>query len=442
MVVPVVLRALVRGTTYRRGVHLLLGAVILLPYVLLGRIFVTMLADSTVPRLATSFVLVVAVAIAIVPAFLGGTRSLEIAAARSLLGVDLPEPVPPAPGAGVAAETRLRGALWFAVHLVAGGLVGLALLMALPMALMFIVHWFGVRVGPVEEVRLGPLDAADAGWLSLLGVGLVIAVVYAVAGLGALAAMMAPVLLGPSVTERIAALEARADQLTERNRLARELHDSVGHALTVATVQAGAARELFDTDPEFARRALTAIEETARDAMAELDHVLGLLREPGGGARGPQRTLADVDRLVADARGAGLPIRAEVTGPVADVPAAVSREGYRIVQEGLTNAVRHAGGAAVTVRVAVSAQALDIALANATTTAAGGEGEGDRGGSDGSDAGRRAGEGGGRGLAGMRERVALLGGRMTVDDRDGTWRVAVQLPTGRPRGRATGGGRP
>jgi signal transduction histidine kinase len=381
--------------------------------VLLGAAFNTLLRAPDTPRVASLVLLTVASAIAVVPAFLRGTRSLEIAAARALLDVDLPDPAPP-DGLRTAPETRLRAALWYAVHLVIGGVVGLALMIALPMALIFILERLGVASGATAGFRMGPLDEHDIGWLSLIGVLMLLAIVYAVAGLGALAAIMAPVLLGPSPTERIAALEARADELAERNRLARELHDSVGHALAVAVVQAGAAREVLDRDPEFVRRALTAIEDAGRRASDDLDHVLGLLREAGPVRRTPQPTLADLDALVADARGAGLTVDVSVAGPLGRVPPAVSREGYRIVQEGLTNAVRHAGGAPVTLRLALSEQALDIALSNPVN-------------------GRGPERSGGHGLAGMRERVGLLGGRMSVDAEGGEWRVAVRLPVGRGR---------
>jgi signal transduction histidine kinase len=245
-------------------------------------------------------------------------------------------------------------------------------------------------------------------------VAILVGLGYAVAGLGALAASMAPVLLGPSQGERIAALEARAARLAQRNQLARELHDSVGHALTVATLQAGAARELLDADPEFTRRALWAIEETSRHAMDDLDHVLGLLRETAGERApiAPQRTLGQLDRLVADTRAAGLEVDAQISGAVGELPAAVSREGYRIVQEGLTNAARHGCGR-VTVRVDVPAEALEIELVNGLRGATGSRG-------------------GGRGLDGMRERVLLLGGRFDAGPDGDRWRVRASLPV--PRG--------
>jgi signal transduction histidine kinase len=404
-VIGAALAPLVRGSTYRRGVYLLLGGVVLLPYVLLGVTFVRMLTEPGAPRAAVVLLLVVTAAIGVVPAFLRGTRALEIAAVRGLLGVDLPDP------AGVDRETRLRSALWFAVHLLTGGAVASGLLVALPAALLFIAQQFGVGGEALAGQRFGPLDEHDTLWLSLVGWMLLIVVVYAVAGLGALAALMAPALLGPSPSERIAALEAHAVQLAERNRLARELHDSVGHALTVTTLQAAAARRLLDSDPDFVRTALAAIEEAGRGATEDLDHVIGLLREQDRGRPAPQPTLTDLDRLIADARAAGLELDVDVGGAVGHVPAAVSREGYRIVQEGLTNAVRHGGWAPVSLRLQVSDRTLEIDVTNPLR--------------DGP-----AASGGGRGLDGMRERVALLGGRMTAGEDGGVWRVAVRLPTG------------
>ncbi|MEU4380351.1 sensor histidine kinase [Micromonospora echinofusca] len=403
-----VVAPLVAASTWRRGVFLLLGGVLALPYVLLAVAFAQMLSRSDVPRPLVLALLGVAATIAAVPVFLDGPRALEIAAARTLLGVDLPDP---APGHAADRETRLRSALWIGLHLISGGLVVAALFSAVPMALAFIGQQFGLDTQMTGGDRFGPLDGRDTGWLTVAGVVVLVALGYAVAGLGALAVSMAPVLLGPAPAERIAALEARATRLAERNRLARELHDSVGHALTVATLQAGAARELLDRDPEFVRRALGAIEEAGRRAMDDLDHVLGLLREPDGRpAPAPQRTLADLDRLVADTRAAGLPVDVRRTGDPADLPAAVSREGYRIVQEGLTNAARYGRGP-VALRLDVHADALELELDNALGRP------------------RRADPGrGGRGLDGMRERVLLLGGRLTVGPDGDRWRIRARLP--------------
>ncbi|SNT57939.1 Signal transduction histidine kinase [Asanoa hainanensis] len=383
--------------------YLLLGGVIALPYVLLTVVFVSMLTSDDVPKSATWLLVLVAAVIAVTPAFLPGTRAVEIAAARGLLGVHLPDPTGPADR-----ETALRGALWFGLHLAFGALVGLALFSALPMALVFVFQWFAG--GSISRTGL-PFPSWHPAGLTAAGIVLLVLLGYAVAGLGALAAQIAPTLLGPSPAERIAALEARAGQLVERTRLARELHDSVGHALTVTTLQAAAAQRALH-DPEFVRRALTVIEETGRAAMDDLDHVLGLLRAAERVDRpAPQRTLADVDRVVADVSGGGLRVALTREGPLSTVPAALSREGYRIVQEALTNAVRHAGPVPVTVHIAVADRSLRIEVANPVTR-------------DGPD------DPSGRGLAGMRERVDVLGGRMTAGRADGRFTVAVRLPTG------------
>jgi signal transduction histidine kinase len=186
----------------------------------------------------------------------------------------------------------------------------------------------------------------------------------------------------------------------------------VGHALTVTTLQAGAAAQLLDSDPEFVRRALRAIEDAGRGAMADLDYVLGVLREEPGGPTGPSRTLRDLDRLLSDSQAAGIQISLQVDGPVEALPAAVSREGYRIVQEGLTNAARHAARSPVALRVAALSGSLEIEVVNALPS--------------GPHLDRR-----GHGLAGMRERVLLLGGELTAGPDGPDFRVTARIPVDR-----------
>ncbi|MEU4623803.1 histidine kinase [Actinoplanes sp. NPDC023801] len=375
-----------------RAVFLLLGGVLLLPYALGAGVFTQLIVEETGSRAGVLAIAVVAVVIATVPPFLGGTRELEIAAARALLGVDLPghdRSRPP------ALETRLRSALWFALHLASGGLVGVALLIAVPLALLAFTERLGLTAG-----ALGPLTPAGRWWWTLAGVGLLLVTVAGTAGLGRLAATMAPVLLGPSQAERLAELHARELRLAERNRLARELHDSVGHALTAMTLQAGAARAVFGADPDFARSALAAIEETGRSAAEELDAVLGILRDDVAD-RSPAPTLADLDRL----------LTAQVTAEIGavDVSPVVSREAFRIIQESLTNAARHGDGP-VTLRVRQEEE-LVIEVVNR------------RGGGP-------AREGGGHGIEGMRERARLLGGRVGAGPDGNLWRMTARLPAG------------
>jgi signal transduction histidine kinase len=384
-----ILTPLWSATTYRRGLFLLLGGVLALPYALLVAAFAQVWAQRRPwwPVMVLIAVLVAPVAVA--PAFLGGTRVLEIAAVRWLLDVELPDP-----RTRPDREARLRCALWYAVHLVTGAVVGSVLVVAVPVALASAAGRRGVL-------------------LPLLAVAALVAVGYAVAGLGSLAAAMAPVLLGPSVAERVAALEAQALVLAQRNRLARELHDSIGHALTVTTLQAAAARQVLERDPAFARRALAAIEDAGRTAAEELDRVLGILREDRPARPAPPRTLDDVDRLVDEARGAGAEVSLRVDGLVGELPAVVSREGYRIIQESLTNALRHAGPVPVTVTVSVRDRLLTIEVDNPSPR--------DRPAA----AGKRPGPG--RGLAGMRERIILLGGALHTSG-GGRWRLHASLP--------------
>ncbi|WP_320775358.1 sensor histidine kinase [Streptomyces sp. CRN 30] len=267
-------------------------------------------------------------------------------------------------------------------------------------------------------------DGADTGafvslpghhwWYALLVPFPLVALGAVVVGSGHLITLLARRLLGPSRTERLAALEERTEQLLERNRIARELHDSIGHALTVAVVQAGAARAA--RDPRFTEQALTAIEETGRAALEDLERVLGVLRETGRPASA-RPTLQDADRLLESARSSGAKLDAEVSGELGTVPGPVSREGYRILQESLTNVLRHAGAVPVRVRIDVADGTLGLEIRNPLP--------------DGRrpvPGGRASAPGGGAGLRGIRERAALLGGSARAGADAGDWRVRAELP--------------
>jgi signal transduction histidine kinase len=198
--------------------------------------------------------------------------------------------------------------------------------------------------------------------------------------------------------ERERETEARAAAAEERARIAREMHDVVAHSLSVMVVQAEAAEAMLDGDPERARRPLAAVQDTGRSALTELRRMLGVMREIAdeGPALAPQPGLAGLDTLVAHVRDAGLPVTLRVEGDPRPLPPGVDLSAYRIVQEGLTNALKHAGPARAEVLVRYGPRDLELAVRD-----------------DGRGHDPHA-NGGGHGLVGMRERVALYGGRLSA----------------------------
>ncbi|WP_223242490.1 sensor histidine kinase, partial [Streptomyces sp. CBMA123] len=222
----------------------------------------------------------------------------------------------------------------------------------------------------------------------------------------------APKLLGPSAAERLALAAERELLLAERNRLAHELHDSIGHTLTAATIQAAVAGEVLAADPAAARAAMRSIEESTRAALEDLDYVLGVLREEGA-ATAPTRTLADLPDLLDRLRHAGAVVEPDLSGDLAQVQGTLSRAAYRILQEGLTNALRHGAGGPIEVRVTASPDALELRVVNRTGP---GAGAGDFPTS-------------GHGLPGLAERVRLLHGEFAAGpDGPERWKLAVRLP--------------
>ena len=245
--------------------------------------------------------------------------------------------------------------------------------------------------------------------------------------LGDAALAVSPVFAGLWVRQqrlRAQALEELAEQLKrereerarsaaaeERSRIARELHDEVAHAMSVIAVQADAAEGALEHDPALVRRPLLAIRETAREALADMRRVVGALRDDDRAGLAPEPGLARATKLVEDTRTAGLDVELRVEGEPTPLPPALDLAAYRVLQEGLTNVRKHAAAKRVEVIVRYSSYAVDVEVSDD------GDGSGTEGGS-------------GRGLAGLRERVALLGGSFVAGPRAHGFALRVSLPLG------------
>jgi signal transduction histidine kinase len=271
-------------------------------------------------------------------------------------------------------------------------------------------------------VGLGALTAAAAIWtlrdptqttvhghVSELGWMLPVAIAWL------LGAYMRELRERASRAEREREERAAAATASERARIARELHDIVAHNVSLMVVQAEAADEMLERDkPERARTPIRTIEETGRAALTDMRRLLGLLRETDAQpALGPQPGIANLELLLVKMRDAGLPVGLEVEGEPKPLPPGVDLSAYRIVQEALTNALKHADGARARVLVRFTASALELEVVDdgAVTNGAGADG--------------------GHGLVGMRERVALFGGELEAGPAvDGGYRVRARLPLG------------
>jgi signal transduction histidine kinase len=204
---------------------------------------------------------------------------------------------------------------------------------------------------------------------------------------------------------------ARTAVAEERARIARELHDVVGHSVSVMTVQASGVRRLLRPDQERERDALLIVERTGREALAEMRRMVGVLRRPEEApALAPQPSLEHVGRLIEQAREAGLPVNLRVEGEAYELPPGVDLTAYRLVQEGLTNAVKHARATQAEVVVQYGDGVVEVIVSDNGT----GVGNGD---------------GGGHGLVGMRERVSVYGGQLDAGPSPGGgYRLRAKLP--------------
>jgi signal transduction histidine kinase len=212
--------------------------------------------------------------------------------------------------------------------------------------------------------------------------------------------------------EREAERERRLAAAEERTRIARDLHDSAGHAINVILVQAGAARLLQEQDLERSRQALETVEEVARDTLGEIDQFVRALRD-NGSPKGvdPPPGLAALDTLAERYRASGLPVTVHVDGSRRPLAPGVHQAAYRILQESLTNAAQHGRGGAE-VEIDFGPNMLEVAVTNPAPPGAIARG------------------GGGHGIVGMRERAHLLGGSLEAGASDGLFRVRARLPYG------------
>jgi signal transduction histidine kinase len=205
--------------------------------------------------------------------------------------------------------------------------------------------------------------------------------------------------------------EARAAVAEERARIARELHDVVGHSVSVMTVQASGVRRLLRSDQEREREALLIVEQTGREALAEMRKLVGVLRRPEEApALAPQPSLEHLEKLVEQVRESGLAVDLKVEGEATSLPASVDLAGYRLVQEGLTNTLKHAQARHAEVLVRYGNGEVEVTVAD-----------------DGN--GKGGGEGSGHGLVGLRERIAVAGGELDAGPRTGGgFQIRARLP--------------
>lgn len=398
----------------RRTVHVLLGGMLAAAFGLLAYSFATSVTASRSAYNAESMVglgilaaLVVAVGVTV--ALSPPVRPLEVAAARHLLGLDLPEVQAPK-----SWSSRRRGAVWLALNVIVGGIALLALLVFVPIGVGLGLYPFGSSTTlAIPGIPSAHVDGGiEAWWVAALSpVPIAVAI-----GITAIATVLlrraGPSLLGPTDADRLALAEHRELALARGNRLAREIHDSVGHALTAIGIQAEAGERVLDRNPEFTRSALASIRKSSVDALDELDHVLGLLRgETAGTARRPlfDDLTAMVQRVAPDAH-----FTHDAANTAVNHHAAA--DAFRIAQEAMTNAVKH-GRSPITLHVSVG-NSIDIVCRNALTGVV--------------DSRRR-----GRGLDGMRERALVAGGTVDVDHDEGSWTVHAALPATGDSGKST-----
>ncbi|PQZ98025.1 hypothetical protein CQ019_17505 [Arthrobacter sp. MYb229] len=326
-----------------------------------------------------------------------GVREVEVSAARTMLSSrqELVAPLTVRPA------HRIQTVLWVLFHLAGGLFVASCLLIVLPLAGSAAFDLLTARPLPLG---LAAPSAGPGRWLgAMLAALIALAALLSWWPLGLLAARLVGRFLGPTTHDRLQLALVRADREAEHNRIARELHDGIGHALSIVGIQAAAGRRLARRDPEMAAERFDTIESTARSAMAELDAMLAVLR---GGAAAPSHT--DLGSLVETHRRNGMELRAAIELPE-DLPEMLGQQLAGIVAELLSNARRHGAGGEVRLLVRHTGKSLELRVENAP----------------GAGGGR---PGGGRGLLGVRERVAICGGTADIGLHENRWTARIELP--------------
>jgi signal transduction histidine kinase len=334
-------------------------------------------------------------------------------------------------------HSRPVDAIALGLGVLAAGATGLswrwpAAAVGIALASVLASHWLGYAPAAIDLALMVALFKAatpQRPWRSIaLGAAVVLGYVAVGAVTGGISpeglllgtlAVLASLGLGFAVVGQRTFVRAQREEETQRRvteerlRIARELHDVVSHSISTINVQAGVAAYVMGERPEQAREALLAIKQTSKETLRELRGILQVLRqvdevEP----RGPAPGLAQLDILVKTTSEAGVPTKTSIFGTARPLPAAIDLAAYRIIQESLTNVVRHAGRASAEVTLAYEPSRIVIDVSDDGRGAIPGNGEG------------------GHGIAGIRERVGAAGGGMEVGPRDGRgFRVRVWLPT-------------
>ncbi|WP_228718396.1 sensor histidine kinase [Kitasatospora acidiphila] len=277
-------------------------------------------------------------------------------------------------------------------------------------------------------------DSWDGGLLGVLVAACVAAACFAMAWRRAHRRYQVAVEERGWLLERERAAAAETAVSAERARIAAELHDIVSHNVSLMVVQAGAAREVLATMPDEAATAMSAVESAGRDAMTELRQLLGLLAPRADGADdvdepretaqlAPQPSMSGLSRLIDRFAFTGLPVEVRISGEPRPLPPGIDVTAYRIIQEALTNVLKHAEGATATVMVSYDHRNLRVEVLNTGPTVLGDPA------ATGSRAMAKRADGAGRGLIGLRERVGVYGGDLDARRRlGGGYRVRARLP--------------